>query len=270
MSTNAHRWRPSSQTRIGLVMLLGLVMLGSAAPLIAPRDPFAVTGQALSPPSEAHWFGTDDLGRDVFSAVVHGASNSLWIGFVAAALAGLIGVAIGGSAGLGKGHIDRLLMHLTDAVQSMPRFFLVVVIVALFGSESWLIALIIGLTSWPSLARVLRAQVQSVMTNDFVMAVRAAGGRDTTVLLRHVLPMTLSVVAAQVSYQAGGAILAESGLSFLGLGDPTVMSWGTLLGSAQHFVREAWWMSVFPGLAVLTTVMASNLIADGFVERRQH
>jgi peptide/nickel transport system permease protein len=267
VQSSNRRWPP--ETTIGAAMLLGLVGLGSAASFIAPHDPFAIAGQALSPPSAAHWFGTDDLGRDVFTGVVHGASNSLWIGFVAALLAGVIGVAVGGSAGLRQGRVDRVLMRMTEAVMSMPRFFLVVVIVALFGSQSWLIALVIGFTSWPSLARVLRAQVQSVMTNDFVMAVRAAGGNDKTVLVRHVLPMTTSVVAAQVSYQAGGAILAESGLSFLGLGDPTVMSWGGLLGSAQHFVREAWWMSVFPGLAVLVTVMASNLIADGFADRRR-
>jgi peptide/nickel transport system permease protein len=149
----------------------------------------------------------------------------------------------------------------------LPRFFLVVAVVALIGSQSWIIALVIGLTAWPGLARVFRAQVQGTIARDFVTAARAAGGGDAVVLGRHVLPLTLSVVAAQVSYQAGGAILAEAGLSFLGLGDPDVMSWGTLLGSAQHFVREAWWMSVFPGLAVLVTVLACNLIADALVER---
>jgi peptide/nickel transport system permease protein len=253
---------------IGAALLLALAVLGLGASVVAPQDPFAIAGEALSPPSRAHWFGTDDLGRDVFTGVVHGASNSLWIGLVAALLAGLVGVALGGAAGLRAGRVDHVLMSLTEAVQALPRFFLVVVIVALFGSQSWLIALVIGLTSWPGLARVFRAQVQSAIEKDFVMAVRAAGGGDAAVLRRHVLPMTFSVVAAQVSYQAGGAILAESGLSFLGLGDPTVMSWGILLGSAQHFVREAWWMSVFPGLAVLLTVLASNLIADGFTDRR--
>jgi peptide/nickel transport system permease protein len=253
--------------RAGAALLAALGILGASAPLLAPQDPFAIAGNALMSPSGAHWFGTDDLGRDVFAGVVHGAWNSLWIGLIAAALAGLLGVTIGGIAGLRGGWVDQALMRVTEFAQALPRFFLVVAVVALIGSQSWIIALVIGLTAWPGLARVFRAQVQGTIARDFVTAARAAGGGDAVVLGRHVLPLTLSVVAAQVSYQAGGAILAEAGLSFLGLGDPDVMSWGTLLGSAQHFVREAWWMSVFPGLAVLVTVLACNLIADALVER---
>ena len=249
--------------RIGSLLLAFLALVGISATILAPADPFAITGPALMPPGRAHWFGTDDLGRDVFAGVVHGATNSLWIAVVSASLAGLVGVAVGGLAGIRGGLTDHTLMALTAFVQSLPRFFLVVVVVALFGSQSWLIALIIGLTAWPGLARVFRAQVQSTKTQEFVMAARAAGSGDVVVLRRHIVPLTASLIAAQLSYQAGGAILAEAGLSFLGLGDPTVMSWGTLLGSAQHFVREAWWMSVFPGVGVLLTVLACNLIADG-------
>lgn len=257
----------SAATIGGVALLLTLAVVGASAPLLAPRDPFSIAGEALMAPSRAHWFGTDDLGRDVFAGVVHGAWNSLWIGVVAAGLAGTLGVAIGGVAGLRGGVIDGTLMRFTELAQALPRFFLVVTAAALFGSHSWLIALVIGFTAWPGLARVFRTQVRSMIAKEFVMAARAAGAGDARILQRHLFPLTLSVVAAQVSYQAGGAILAEAGLSFLGLGDPTVMSWGTLLGSAQHFVREAWWMSVFPGLAVLLTVLACTSIADGFAER---
>ena len=230
-------------------------------------DPFAVAGPALAPPDAAHPFGTDDLGRDVLAQVVHGAWNSLRVGLVAAAISVALAVLVGGAAGLRGGAVDHLLMRTTEFAQALPRFFLVITIVSLFGGQLWLIVLTLGLTAWPGPARVFRAQVLAAAGRDFVAAARAAGGGDAAILRRHVLPVTAPVLAAQVSYQAGGAILAEAGLSFLGLGDPTAMSWGTLLGAAQHFVRDAWWMSLFPGAAVMLTVLACNLIADGFVER---
>jgi len=186
---------------------------------------------------------------------------------VAAALSGLVGLLIGGAAGIRGGAIDHVLMRLTEFVQSMPRFFLVVTIVSLLGSHLWLIVLAIGITAWPATARMFRAQVIAASARDFVVAARAAGGGHFVVVTRHVGPAALSVVAAQLSYQAGGAILAEAGLGFLGLGDPAVMSWGALLGSAQHFVREAWWMSVFPGLALTITVLGFNLLADATLDR---
>ena len=159
-------------------------------------------------------------------------------------------------------------MRLTEFAQALPRFFLVITLVSLFGGRLAFIVAAIGLTAWPSTARLFRAQVQSIRSRDFVAASRAAGAREFAILRRHVLPTALPVLAAHVSYQAGGAMLAEAGLSFLGLGDPTVMSWGAQLGTAQHFVREAWWMSVFPGLAITLAVLACNLIADAADGRR--
>jgi peptide/nickel transport system permease protein len=138
-------------------------------------------------------------------------------------------------------------------------------VVSLFGSRLSLVVLAIGLTAWPATARLFRAQVQSVFTREFALAARGAGAGDLAILVRHALPLARPVLAAQISFQAGSAILAEAGLSFLGLCDPAVVSWGTLLGAAQHFVREAWWMSVFPGAAITLTVLACNLIADGMV-----
>jgi peptide/nickel transport system permease protein len=249
------------------VLLAVLAVIAIAAPWLAPTDPFSVAGQALAPPSRAHPFGTDDLGRDVYAGVVHGAWNSLRVGFAAAACATLIGLVIGGLAGVRTGVIDEIAMRATDFVQAIPRFFIVVLTVSLFGGRLWLIVAVLALTAWPATARVFRAQVISTLGRDFVLAARAAGSSDLFIVLRHVLPMTIAVIGAQVSYQAGGAILAEAGLSFLGLGDATIMSWGTLLGAAHQTVREAWWIAVFPGVAVTLTVLACNLVTDALASR---
>jgi peptide/nickel transport system permease protein len=246
---------------MGNALLVLLVGVAACARWISPLDPFAITGHALLAPGAAHLFGTDDLGRDVFAGVVHGTSVSLAVGFAAAALSAIIGVAVGGLAGIGR-RADLALMRVTEFAQALPRFFLIITLVSLFGGRLWFIVAALGLTAWPSTARVFRAQVLTLMHRDFVAASYAAGEREVGILLRHVLPLALPVLASQVAFQAGGAILAEAGLSFLGLGDPTVMSWGAQLGSAQRFVREAWWMSVFPGLAITVTVLACNLLAD--------
>ena len=251
--------------RIGVAILLGLIAVAAFAPWLARDDPSAMAGDALLRPDGTHLFGTDDLGRDLFSAVVHGTRSSLVVGFVAAGLSALVAMFVGGAAAMRGGATDQLLMRGTEFVQAVPRFFLIVLTVSLFGSSYSLIIVVIALTTWPATARVFRAQVLSVLGRDFVVASRASGGSDAAILLRHVLPHARPVVAAELSYTVGGAILAEAGLSFLGLGDPTVISWGALLGGAQHFVREAWWMSVFPGIALTLTVLACNLIADSFV-----
>jgi peptide/nickel transport system permease protein len=255
--------------RIGAAILLGLTLVAAFAPWLALEDPTAIACDALLPPGRAHLFGTDDLGRDLFSGVVHGTRTSLIVGFVAAGLSALVAMLVGGAAAMRGGAIDQVLMRGTEFVQAIPRFFLIVLIVSLFGSSYSIITLVIALTTWPATARVFRAQVLSVLGREFVVASRASGGTDRAILIRHVLPHARAVVAAELSYTVGGAILAEAGLSFLGLGDPTVISWGALLGGAQHFVREAWWMSVFPGIALTLTVLACNLIADSLVAARR-
>ena len=254
---------------VGAAIVLSLITIALLAPWLAKSDPAAISGDALRAPDSAHLFGTDDLGRDLFSGVVHGARASLVVGFVAAALSGLVAIVVGGAAAMRGGATDQLLMRGTEFVQALPRFFLIVLVVSLFGSIYSVIILVIGLTTWPATARVFRAQVLSVLGRDFVMASRASGGSDAAILVRHVLPHARPVVAAEMSYTVGGAILAEAGLSFLGLGDPAVISWGAMLGGAQHFVREAWWMSVFPGIAITLTVLGCNLIADSLVMGRR-
>ncbi len=251
---------------LGLTFVLALVLVALGAGLLAPRDPFAISNVVLSPPSAAHLFGTDNLGRDVFSGVVHGARVSLLVGFVSALAATLIGIAIGGLAGYFGGLLDDGLMRFTEVFLVVPRFFLALVVVVLLGSNIWLIVLVLSLTYWPLTARVLRAQILTIRTRDYVQAARAVGTPELRILLRHVLPGALPPVIAQASLQIGSAILVEAGLSFLGLGDPNVMSWGAMLNDAQQFIFNAWWMSVFPGLAIMLTVLGVNLVADALIE----
>jgi len=260
------RVRPAAAA--GILLLAALVLVALGAPWLAPLDPFSVSGPALTAPGGNHPLGTDDLGRDVYSGVIHGAANSLAVGTAAALCATVIGLLVGGVAGMRPGVIDHVLMRTTEFAQAVPRFFLVVMVVSLFGGHLWLIVAVIALTAWPSTARVFRAQVLTILNRDFVLAARASGSSHSGILVRHVWPMTMAVVAAQVSYQVGNAILAEAGLSFLGLGDPTLMSWGTLLGAAHQTVGEAWWIAVFPGIALTLTVLGCNLLADALLQRR--
>ncbi len=255
--------------RVGVAILIGLLVVAVLAPWLTTADPSATSDDALRPPNGRHIFGTDDLGRDLWAAVLHGTRASLFVGFVAAGLSTLVALLVGGAAAMRGGAVDHFLMRGTEFVQALPRFFLIVLIVSLFGSVHGVIVLVIGLTAWPSTARVFRAQVLAVLGRDFVMASRAAGASDARILVRHVLPHAAPVIAAEAAYTVGGAILAEAGLSFLGLGDPTVISWGALLGGAQHFVREAWWMAVFPGIAITLTVLGCNLVAESLVETRR-
>lgn len=254
--------------RVGIAILTALVAIALAAPWLTSADPSHIAGEALRPPGTQHVFGTDDLGRDLLAGVVYGTRTSLLVGFVAAGLSTFMALIVGGAAAMRAGVVDHLLMRGTEFVQALPRFFLIVLVVSLFGSLHSVIVLVIGLTAWPATARVVRAQVQSVLVRDFVQASRAAGASETRLLVRHVLPHAAPVIAAEASYTVGGAILAEAGLSFLGLGDPTVVSWGALLGGAQHFVREAWWMAVFPGIAITLTVLGCNLVAESLVRTR--
>lgn len=253
---------PWSASRAGAV-LLGLVCVAAAlADVVTPGDPFTTSSHVLQPPSWAYPFGSDDFGRDLLRAVVHGARVSILVALVATSGAVTIGTLVGSLAGYAGGRVDDLLMRLTEVFQVMPRFFLVVSAVALFGSGLGLLTLVIALTSWSGTARLVRAQVMSLAMFDHVQAARALGAGPLRIVGHHLLPLALPPLAAQASFQASGAILAEAGVSFLGLGDPSVMSWGLLLHEAHHFLRVAWWLAVFPGLALTVTVLGLHLLAD--------
>jgi len=249
------------------VVALAVVLLAALfADRVAPGDPFATSRNVLLPPSAAHPFGTDDLGRDLFRSVLHGARASLLVGFLSVAVATTLGVAVGGIAGYVGGLLDDGLMRLAELFQVIPRFFLVLVAVALLGSRLWLIILLLGLTLWPGTARLLRGQVLALRDREYVVAARAVGVRGPAILVRHILPAALPPVVTQAALGIGGAILIEAGLSFLGLGDRNVVSWGALLNDAQQFVRPAPWLSLFPGLAITLTVLGTSLVADGLNE----
>ena len=195
--------------------------------------------------------------------MVHGSRVSLLVGLLAAFTSGLLGTLVGGPAGYFGGALDDLLMRLTELFQVVPRFFLALIVTALFGPNVVVVTLLLGLTFWPITARLLRAQILSIRARDYVLAARAVGAADDRILLRHVLPNAISVVVVATTLQVGTAILVEAGLSFLGLGDRSVVSWGNILNGAQPLIRIAWWTAVFPGLAITLTVVAANLLGDG-------
>lgn len=260
------RFRRQPGALFGIAVLLLLLCMALFAVVIAPGDPFSTSRQVFLPPSASHPFGTDDLGRDLFRSVIHGARASLLVGVVTTIIATLIGVLVGAFAGYFGGFVDDVLMRLTELFQVVPRFFLVLIAVALFGSGIRLIILLLGLTYWPGAARLLRGQILSLRNREHVVAARAIGVREPVILVRHVLPLALPPIITLAALTVGGAILIEAGLSFLGLGDRNVVSWGALLNDAQQFVRRAWWLSAFPGLAITLTVLGMNLLADGLNE----
>ena len=246
----------------GLLLTVVAIFLAVFGQLLAPHDPFAPTASPLVPPGPAHWFGTDDLGRDTFSGVLAGARASLLVGLVTAAVAGLLGTAVGGVAGYYGGMVDDLLMRITEFVQIAPRFFLAILIAALFGPSLALLTVLLAATFWPVTARIVRSQVLSLRQREYVMAARSLGVAEHRILVRHVLPNVVSVIIVTSALQVGAAILVEASLSFLGLGDRSVVSWGFMLNDAQPFLRVAWWMSLFPGAALVLTVLGVNLLAD--------
>lgn len=260
------RFRRQPVALAAMLLLMAIIAVAIGAEQIAPYNPFATSDDVLLAPSPQHWFGTDDLGRDIYSAIIHGTRVSLLVGVGSVLIATLIGVTIGAVAGYAGGWVDDVLMRFTELFQVVPRFFLALIVVSLFGSSVWLIVLLLGLTYWTGTARLMRSQVLTLRTRDYVLAARTVGMSEARILLREILPGAMPPVITQAALHVGGAILLEAGLGFLGLGDRNVVSWGALLNDAQQFVRTAWWMSLFPGSAITLTVLALNLMADGLNE----
>ena len=255
------QWR-SFTAVVGLALTLVAIGLAIFGGSLAPFDPFATRFPALQPPSAAHWLGTDDLGRDTFSGVLAGARASLLVGIATAAVAGVLGTAVGAIAGYFGGLVDDALMRLTELVQIVPRFFLAILVAALFGPSLVFLTLLLALTFWPTTARLVRSQILTLRQREWVLAARAVGLGEIRILVRHVVPHALGLIIVTAALQIGAAILVEASLSFLGLGDRSVISWGYMLNGAQPFLRVAWWLSVFPGLALVLTVLGTNLLAD--------
>lgn len=250
-------------TRVALGLLIVMVLAALLAPWFATHDPFAGGNDALLPPlSPGHWLGTDDLGRDIWSRVVHGTRVSLLVGIASSALAVTLGVTVGAVAGYFGGWIDVVLMRIAEFFQTLPRFVLALIVIALFGASTGKLILVIGLLAWPQMARVVRATVVSLKQAPFVDAARVAGMPDRAIIASEILPNVAAPIIVLGSLDIASAILIEASLSFFGLGDPNAISWGGMLNDAQQFLRSAWWMSAFPGLAIALTVLAFNMLGD--------
>lgn len=262
--------REALRTPAGAVGLLltGLsVGLGLFAPIVAPADPQAIAGPSLSGPSLAHPMGTDAVGRDLLSGVLFGGRTSLAVAAAVGSLAFVIGVAIGTLSGYRGQWVDHTLMRLTEFFQVLPRFFLAVVAVAVLGPGLDRIVLVLGLTSWPVLARVVRAEVLSLKHQDFVRAAEASGATTTRIVFHELLPNLLPSTLVMLGLLVGQVILLEAGLGFVGLADPATTSWGSLAGQAQGLLQVAWWLPVFPGLAIAGAVLGFNLLGDAFASK---
>ncbi len=259
------RFRTNRFAIAGGVVVIFLFLLTFFAPYITPYGPNDLDlFHVLMPPSSAHWFGTDDLGRDVMTRMIYGASISLEVGFVAAGIAVIIGTIVGLVAGYYSGWVDNILMRFVDIMLCFPTFFLILAVIAFLGQSIWYIMIIIGLTGWMGVARLVRAEVLSIREREYVMAVRALGARDSRIIFRHILPNALSPVLVSATLGVAGAILTESALSFLGIGvPPPTPSWGNILTSGKEYIEFAWWLTLYPGLAITVTVLAYYLLGEG-------
>jgi peptide/nickel transport system permease protein len=261
-------WRQLRKNRLALTGGAVVVLLGAMAlfaPLLAPYDPGAYdVKQILLPPSLQHWFGTDQLGRDVLSRMLFGARISMAVGFVSVGIAVLLGTLLGTLAAYYGGGVDELLMRFVDLMLNFPRFFLLLTLIALLRPSIWVIMAVIGFTGWMGLARLVRGEILSLREREFVQGARALGAVDARIMFRHILPNALVPILVSATLGVAGAILTESGLSFLGLGvQPPTPSWGNLLIDGKANIEIAWWLSAFPGLAILLTVLAYNLLGEG-------
>ena len=252
----------------GLIVMIVLYLVTLLTPLIAPFDPAAqgdiITSRYL-PPSAAHWLGTDKFGRDILSRVLYGARISLSIGFVAVGISMTLGTLIGAVAGYFGGWVDAVLMRFTDMMLAFPRLVLLIVVIAVFESPSiWLVVVVLGLTGWMGTSRIVRGEVLSLREREFVQAARALGMGDLRIIVRHVIPNTMAPVIVSATLGIGLTILTEASLSFLGLGvQPPTPSWGNMVADGRDALTEAWWIATFPGLAIVLTVVAFNLLGDG-------
>jgi len=261
-------WRYFKRNRLavgGSIIILITFLIAGSASLIAPRDPGKTdVSLKLKPPSLDHYLGTDQLGRDVFSRMLHGAKVSLSVGFVAVAISILIGILVGAVAGYYGGWVDSLLMRFVDIMLCFPSFFLILTVVALLGPSLFKVMVVIGITSWMGTSRFVRAEFLSLRERDFVQAAKALGVRDPRIIFRHILPNALAPVFVTATLDVASAILVEAGLSFLGFGvQPPAPSWGNILTEGRTYIFDAWWLTVFPGLAILITVLSFNLAGEG-------
>ncbi len=250
---------------MGGIVVVALFVVSFLAPVISPYNPDTINvKEILMPPSPRHLFGTDELGRDVLSRMIWGSRISLKVGFVAVGIAVIIGIIIGAAAGYYGGWIDDLLMRFVDMMLCFPSFFLILAVIAILEPSIYNIMAVIGLTGWMGVARLVRAEFLRIREMDYVKAARSIGASDFRIVFRHILPNALNPVIVAATLGVAGAILTESALSFLGIGvQPPTPSWGNMLTAGKNNMEIAWWLSVFPGLAILVTVLGYNLLGEG-------
>ena len=266
-SPTAEAWemfKPNHAAMVGLAILFVIAIGSIFGPLVYPTDPFDMVWAPFSPPGEeGYLFGTDYLGRDLLAMVIHGARVSLVIGLSAAIVSIFIGVTIGALAGFYRGYIEEILMRVTEFFQVLPTLLFAMVIVALFGASLTMITIAIGVVSWTAVARITRSEFLRIRELEYVMASRASGVSSTKLMFGIILPNALPPIIVQSALMIGSAILFEAGLSFLGLTDPNVVSWGQIIGSNRQYILDASYTVTIPGIAIFVTVLAISLVGDG-------
>ncbi|MBN1871668.1 MAG: ABC transporter permease [Candidatus Omnitrophica bacterium] len=257
----------NKQIVLGLVVILFMAGIATFAPFIATYSPYEqnLSPEArIQPPSREHWFGTDDLGRDLFSRMVYGARTSLSVGFIAVGIMLTVGITLGVLAGYYGGWIDFIIMRLVEVMMCFPTLYLILILLAFLGPSIFYVMAVIGLTSWMGLTRFVRAEFLSLREREFVIAAKALGATDLRIAFRHILPNALAPVFVSITFSLGGAILVENSLSFLGLGvQIPIPSWGNIISTGRFYIESAWWLTLFPGLAILITVLSFYLVGDG-------
>jgi peptide/nickel transport system permease protein len=246
-----------------LAILVAIVCLALAAPLIYTQSPFRVVSKPFLPPFGEYLLGTDVLGRDVLAGIVHGARISLLIGILATVVALFTGTLVGGISGYYGGFVDDLLMRITEFFQTIPSFIFAILLVAILAPSIGSIIIAVGVVSWPPIARLVRGEFMTMRNREFVQACIVMGMGDLRVIFQQILPNTISPIIVTGSLMVASAILIESALSFLGLGDPNIMSWGFMVGAGRTHLRTAWWLCAIPGIAILLAVLAINLVGEG-------
>lgn len=261
-------WKRFSRNKLAMaggIIVAFLFFVAILAPLVSPYDPNDIDRKhILEPPGIQHPLGTDDLGRDVLSRMIWGSQISLSVGFVAVGISVVMGMIFGSLSGYYGGWMDRIIMRFIDIMLSVPTFFLILAVIAFIGSSIWNIMIIIGITSWMGVARLVRAEFLSLKEREYVLAARAVGASNMRIIFRHIMVNSLAPVLVSAVLGIAGAVLVESSLSFLGIGvQPPTPSWGNILTLGKDNMETAWWLSVFPGLAILITVLGYNLLGEG-------
>ncbi len=264
MSSFWQRYKRNKSAVFGLCVIFLVIIMAVTANFLYPFDPFRLAGKPLSGPGlNGFLLGSDSLGRDVAAGIVHGAKTSLLIGLIATLVAVFIGIVFGAFSGYYGGRLDDFLMRITEIFQTIPSFIFAILLVAIMKPSIVSIVIAIAVVSWPGVARLVRGEFLALKNREFVQACHTLGMSDLRIMLREILPNCMSPIIVIGSLMVATAILIESGLAFLGLGDPNIMSWGFQIGAGRTMLRSAWWVCTFPGVAILITVLAINLVGEG-------